>query len=181
MGCRIYPEMVGLLGLPHIPGLPFSRPALLRWLWTSWLLPSAMTRHICALHHFRSFPKCSLHIFQVLVVATCPITTMNFTVSADAPVEIYFDSWMLKIHRPGSSDKHVGRESTRDSKRVNRCQQFFRNCHLRDSRIWAQQLLPNLTSRRHWLCHGAVSHWLTRYNRCHTTAHIIQFAFLVDG
>ena len=67
MGCRIYPEMVGLLGLPHIPGLPFSRPALLRWLWTSWLLPSAMTRHICALHHFRSFPKCSLHIFQVLV------------------------------------------------------------------------------------------------------------------
>ena len=75
------------------------------WDWYYCKYPSRIrSERSCATHHFRTFWKCSLHMLQVLVVATCPITTMNFTVvRADAPVQIYFDSWMLKMHCPGSS------------------------------------------------------------------------------
>ena len=63
---------------------------------------------------------------EVLVVATCPITTMNFSVRADVPVQIYFDSWMLKIFEdlwpwiPGSMLCSCTRW-----KGVNVSQQFF--------------------------------------------------------
>lgn len=41
---------------------------------------------------------------QVLVVASCPITTVNFTITGtDDPVEVYFDPWMFQ--KEGSKNK----------------------------------------------------------------------------